>query len=290
MNWLNKMERKYGKYAIPNLMYYIIILYAFGFLIEVVRPGVYAQYLALDAAAILHGEIWRMITFIIQPPSYNLIYLIFGLYLYYIIGKTLEYVWGAFRFNLYFFTGVLLHVIAAILTECIFHVSLPMGTGYLNLALYFAYAAVYPNQQLYLFLVFPVKMKYLAWLEGVYYGWSIVQAFLPAYGGNPIYGLIYKAHALEAFVSILNFLIFFLATRKKKGLGIKEARRKNVYHKEVHAGKKAQTVGPDGARHRCVVCGRTELDDPNLEFRYCSKCNGNYEYCQDHLFTHEHIK
>lgn len=289
MNWINKLERKFGKYAIPNLMYYIIILYAFGFVLGLFAPEFYYQYLSLDAAAILRGQVWRIITFIIQPPNTNLFFVFFTLYLYYMIGRQLEYVWGTFRFNLYFFTGVLLHVIATLLTYLITGVSLPLGTYYLNMSLFFAYAAIYPNQQFYLFMVLPVKVKYLAWLDGAYFAYAIIQAFLPAYGGDPIYGILYKASALAAFVSLFNFLFFFLSTRNMRRFAPKEVKRKHHYHKEVRAGRAAQT-GPDGAKHRCVVCGRTELDDENLEFRYCSKCNGNYEYCQDHLFTHEHIK
>ncbi len=289
MNWINKLEKKFGKYAIPNLMYYIIILYAFGFVLGLFAPEFYYQYLSLDAAAILRGQVWRIITFIIQPPNTNLFFVFFTLYLYYMIGRQLEYVWGTFRFNLYFFTGVLLHVIATLLTYLITGVSLPLGTYYLNMSLFFAYAAIYPNQQFYLFMVLPVKVKYLAWLDGAYFAYAIIQAFLPAYGGDQIYGILYKASALAAFVSLLNFLFFFLSTRNMRRFAPKEVKRKHHYHKEVRAGRAAQT-GPDGAKHRCVVCGRTELDDENLEFRYCSKCNGNYEYCQDHLFTHEHIK
>lgn len=290
MNWMNKLERKLGKYAIPNLMYYIIILYAFGFVLSIVAPSAYYQYLALDAAAILRGQVWRILTFIIQPPNTNIWFVIFTLYLYYMIGRELEYVWGTFRFNLYFLMGVLLHVVAALLTYMLTNVSLPMGTYYLNMSLFFAYAAVYPNQQFYLFMILPIKVKYLAWLDGAMFAYAIIQAFLPAYGGHPLYGIIYKASALAAFVSILNFLIFFFSMRKMKRYAPKEIRRKHQYHKEIREGRMAQTVTPNGARHKCAVCGRTELDDPNLEFRYCSKCNGNYEYCQDHLFTHEHVK
>ena len=290
MNWMNKLERKFGRYAIPNLMYYIIILYAFGFLLGLFAPNFYYQYLSLDAAAILQGQVWRILTFIIQPPNTSIWFVIFTLYLYYMIGRELEYVWGTFRFNLYFFMGVLLHVVAAMLTYFVTGVSLPMDTYYLNMSLFFAYAAVYPNQQFYLFMVLPIKVKYLAWLDAAYFAYAIIQAFLPSYGGLPIYGIIYKASALAAVVSILNFLIFFFSMRKMKRFAPKEMRRKHRYHKEVREGRAAQAAGPNGAKHRCAVCGRTELDDENLEFRYCSKCNGNYEYCQDHLFTHEHVK
>ena len=113
MNWLDKLERKMGRYAIHNLMYYIIILYVVGLVVQLFAPSFYYQYLSLDVNAILHGQIWRIVTFIIQPPQTNYIFMIFALYLYYMLGRELENTWGAFRFNLYFFAGMLFHVIAA---------------------------------------------------------------------------------------------------------------------------------------------------------------------------------
>ena len=281
---MNKLERKFGKYAIPNLMQYIIILYIVGFVLNLIAPGFYGQWLALDGYAILHGQVWRIATFIIQPPNTSIIFAVFTLYLYYMIGRQLEYAWGAFRFNLYFVTGVLFHVVAALLAYILFGVSLPMGTYYLNMSLFFAYAALYPNQQFYLLMIIPIKVKWLAWIDAAFFGYTILQAFLPAYGT-----IWHKAYALEAFVSILNFLVFYFSSRNMKRYSPKEIRRKQVYRREVREARQSVQY-ENGAKHRCTVCGRTELDDPYLEFRYCSKCNGNYEYCQDHLFTHEHIK
>ncbi len=290
MKLLNKLERKFGKYAISNLMFYIVILYIVGFVLNLVSPAFYASYLSLNMAAVLQGQVWRLITFIIQPPNTNLLFVIFTLYLYYMIGRQLEYAWGAFRFNFYYFIGVLFHIIAALLAYFIFKISLPMGTYYLNMSLFFAYAALYPNQQFYLMGILPIKVKWLAWIDAAYFGYTILQAFLPSYGGQTgIYGSFYKAAALEAFVSLLNFLVFFLMTRNMKKYSPKEIKRRRTYRKEVQRTRE-QAQYANGAKHRCTVCGRTELDDENLEFRYCSKCNGNYEYCQDHLFTHEHIK
>lgn len=286
MNWLTKLERKFGRYAIPNLMYYIIILYGLGFILELVNPYFYYQYLSLDAAAILSGQVWRIITFIIQPPSSSAIFMIFALYLYYMIGKELERAWGAFRFNLYFFAGVLFHVIAAFIVYFVTGLSLPLDTWYLNLSLFFAFAALYPNVQFLLFFIIPVKVKWLAWLDGLYFIYTIIQAFLPAYGGS-VYGFIYHANAIAAAVSLLNFIIFFLGSRNMNQYSPKQVKRKKEFQKKM---RPTNNVYAGGARHRCAVCGRTELDNPDLEFRYCSKCNGNYEYCQDHLFTHIHVE
>ena len=204
------------------------------------------------------------------------------------IGRTLEYVWGTFRFNLYYFMGVIFHIAAAMLTFLIFHVSLPIGTFYLNLALFLAFVMLNPNQQFLLFGILPIKAKYLAYIDIAYFAYTILQAFMPAYGGNPIFGLYYQANALEAFVSLLNFLIFFFASGSMKRFTPGEIKRKQTYQREVRAGQREMKYGNAGTRHKCAICGRTENDDPNLTFRYCSKCTGNKEYCQDHLFTHTH--
>lgn len=158
-NWLDKLERKFSRYAIPNLITYIIILYAAGFALELINPTFYSQFLSLDASKILQGQIWRIVTFIIQPPSDSLIFIAFALYLYYMIGKQLEAAWGAFRFNLYFFSGMLFIVLGAILAYLLTGTVLPMDTWYLNLSLFFAFAALYPDIQLLLFFVIPIKIK-----------------------------------------------------------------------------------------------------------------------------------
>ena len=290
MDWISKLERKFGRYAIPNLMTYIIILYIAGFMLHFINPEFYYNYLSLDAQAILHGQVWRIITFIMDPPSYSLLWIIFALYLYYFIGRQLEFAWGAFRFNLYFFSGVLFHVIAAILIYLITGISLRMGTDYLNLSLFFLFAALFPDVQFLLYMIIPVKVKWLAILDGIFFLWTVIQAFLPAYGGNPLYGMIYRANALAAVVSILNFIIFFMGSRNMKPYTPKQMKRKHDFQKNIRQASRPVNTYANGARHRCAVCGRTELDDPNLEFRYCSKCNGNYEYCQDHLFTHQHVE
>lgn len=209
--------------------------------------------------------------------------------MYYIIGKQLEMAWGAFRFNLYFFAGVFFHVIAAILVYVLTGQVFLLDTWYLNMSLFMVFAALYPDMQFLLYFVIPVKAKWLAWLDGAYFIWAVVQAFLPAYGGG-IYGIYYKANALAAVVSIMNFLIFFLGSRNMARYSPKQMKRKKEYQKTVKQAQRPVNNYENGAKHKCAVCGRTELDNPNLEFRYCSKCNGNYEYCQDHLFTHTHVK
>lgn len=285
MNWLDKLERKFGRYAIHNLMYYIIILYVAGLVLQLLSPSWYYQYLSLDVNAILHGQIWRIVTFIIQPPQTSYIFMVFALYLYYMLGRELERTWGAFRFNLYFFAGMFFHVLAAFAAYFITGISFPLGTWYLNMSLFLAFAAVYPDMQFYLFFMIPVKAKWLGLLDGLYFLYTIVQAFLPAYGGG-MFGFVYRSNAIAAAVSILNFVIFFLGSRNMRRFSPGQQRRRQQFQKKI----RPENHYANGAKHRCAVCGRTELDDPSLEFRYCSKCNGNFEYCQDHLFSHIHVR
>lgn len=288
MNWLDKLERKFGRYAIPNLMYYIIIFYGVGFVLNMVNSSFYYKYLALDVGAVLHGQIWRLVTFIIQPPTSSLIFIVFAMYLYYMIGMQLERAWGAFRFNVYFFSGMFFHILAAFILYFIMGVALPVSAWYLNMSLFFAFAALYPDMEFLVFFILPVKVKWLALLDGVYFLYTVVQAFLPAYGGG-VFGIVYKANAVAAAVSLLNFLIFFFGSRNVRPYTPKQMKRKHEFKKNMKQARKTMTYG-NGASHQCAVCGRTDLDDANLEFRYCSKCNGNYEYCQEHLFTHTHVK
>ncbi|MGN1267511.1 MAG: hypothetical protein ACI4UH_06200 [Dorea sp.] len=290
MNWIDKLEKKFGRYAIPNLMNYIIVLYILGLAVEMFAPEFYYQYLSLNAEAILGGQVWRVITFIIQPPNASYLFVILVLYTYFLLGRELEAAWGAFRFNLYFFSGMLFHVLAAFAVYFATGVCMEMDTWYLNLSIFFAYVALFPETRFYVFYVIPVKAKWLGILDGVYFLYTIAQGFMPAYGGNPVYGYYYQASALAAAVSILNFVIFFLGSRNMKRYSPKQMKRKREFQKNIKQAQRPVNYGPNGARHRCAVCGRTELDDVNLEFRYCSKCNGNYEYCQDHLFTHTHVK
>lgn len=299
MNFLNKMERKFGKYAIKNLTYYVIGAYVLGFLIQYFRPDIYANYLSLNADAIIHGQVWRIITFIIAPPSNSLIFLFFVLYLYYFIGTTLERTWGEFKFNVYFFTGVLLHAIAAILIYLASGVVIEMSTYYLNMSLFLAFAALNPDMKLMLFFVIPIKIKWLAILDAVYFGITIVSGLVTYFVYVPELtsyyadmGYVYDnirvsalATSIAALLSLMNFLIFFFATRNYKKSSPKEVYRRAKYKKEYTAAR----TNADGARHKCAICGRTEKDGDDLVFRYCSKCDGNNEYCQDHLFTHEHV-
>ena len=272
MKFLRKLERNFGKYAVPNLMYYIILMYGAGIVIDLVMPGLYYQYLCLDAAAILRGQVWRLVTFLICPPSSGIFFNLIAMFLYYSLGTTLERVWGTFRFNLYFFSGILFHIIAAFVIYFLMGVSVPLTPFYLNNSLFLAFAATFPQMQFYLYGLLPIRAYWL----GIFIGAEFLYEFL--FGGLIAGSCIGLA--------LLNFVIFFMMTRNYSKISPREIKRKQKFKSDM---KTAQAEKIRLTHHKCAVCGRTEKDDPNLEFRYCSKCEGNLEYCMDHLYTHKHV-
>ena len=281
MNWLDKLERKIGRYAIPNLTVYLLAGYVIGYGIIYLMPNMIG-WLTLEPALILRGQVWRIISWVLIPPTTNLISLFFLVLLYYSLGTALERTWGTFRYNVYIFSGILFTVIAVFILYGVFffmygaEVSLLsiglVSTNYITMSIFLAFAAIYPDMEVMLYFVLPIKMKWMA----------IVYAAMALY--YFITGGIVSRVAIAA--SLLNFVIFFLSGRNMRRFGPREQARKAKFKKQ----SRPHMTYAGGARHRCAVCGRTELDDPNLEFRFCSKCRGNYEYCQDHLFTHEHVK
>ena len=164
--WLNKLEEKFGKYAISDLPKIIVLLYAVGFVIANISPQLYSL-LELNPYLILHGQVWRLVTFLLIGPETNLIFVIFVLLFYYSIGSSLEQVWGTFRFNMYYLIGVLGTIVGAFLTYVIltfaygesYGAFVNMDTFYLNMTLFLAYAAMFPEMEVYLYMILPIKVK-----------------------------------------------------------------------------------------------------------------------------------
>lgn len=269
MSFFSKMERRFGRYAIHNLMHYIVILYVAGMVIQMTNPQFYIDYLMLNPGAIMKGQVWRLFTFMIWPPYYSLLSNALMIFLYYSIGMTLERVWGAFRFNVYFFMGVLGLIVASFVGYYGFHQLLFITTADLNMSLFFAYAVTFPELQFYIYFVLPIKAKWL----GAFYGVISIFEFIT---GD-------VSQRCTILLSFANFILFFLMTRNLSRINPKEIKRKKEFRDQVK-------IKPFGkSHHKCAICGRTEEDGDYLEFRYCSKCEGDYEYCQDHLYTHQHV-
>jgi hypothetical protein len=293
MNFLDKLERKIGRYAIPNLSLYLILGYVLGYVLEFINSNI-VYFLSLNPYLILHGQIWRLVTWVIIPPSDFSFWTIIMLFFYYSVGTSLERTWGTFYYNIYLFMGMLFTVIGSFIIMGISYIpssgynammqmygvssfftliSMNFSTYYINMSIFLAYAATFPDMQVLLMFIIPIKVKWM----GIAYAVLLVVEFFQ-------YGLIGR---IVIVASLLNFVVFFLLTRKSMLIRMspKQVKRRHDYKKEV---KKARPMSI--AKHKCAVCGRNSEDNPEAEFRFCSKCNGNYEYCQEHLFTHTHVK
>lgn len=289
----SSFEKKYGKYAIKNLTIYLIGFYVLGYLMNIINP-VMCSYFTLDPYMILHGQIWRLVTWLLMPPEGLGIFTIIMLVLYYNLGTNLENTWGTYRYNLYLFSGFLFTVIGAFIIYFIYVIMFPgsgmnigafigmfVSTYYINMTIFLAFAITYPDMELLLYFVLPVKIKWFGFLYAGFIAYDIYIAF----SSLPL--LIAIIHAVIVFMSLLNFFIFWITGRFKRSYYHGGTKRKKEFKKQVKTASKERFYA-DGVKHRCVICGRTDETNPELTFRYCSKCSGNKEYCQDHLFTHEH--
>lgn len=302
--WLNKLERKYGKYAIPDLSRYMVAIYCIGAILElanqmgILQVNVYDRFLCLNMDAVFRGgQVWRLFTFLLGPYGFgenlgfvfSVLFFVIQFYLYLLFGRTLERIWGSFRFNLYIFSGCLLNILAAlILYFGPLHFPLYYaGMEYIFQTMFLAFAVYNPDMTFFINFLIPIKAKWLAIFEGVILTWEVIKNLVTGIVllGDPINrwgGLIRISMAVAIVVAVANFLFFFFTTRNYKRVSPKEVHRKREFRQKV-------TRAP-GVRHQCAVCGRNSDDFPQLEFRYCSKCEGNFEYCSEHLFTHQHVR
>lgn len=280
---VERFALEHPNFGIPNLMRYIIIGNVAVFFLLRLSNYSAVMFLAFEWGRVLHLELWRLVTFLFVPDTTNPFQLILSLYFMYFIGSMLEREWGTPKFNLYYFTGALLTVISGIISHYAFGIGLVAGTYYVVMSMFLAFAALYPDAQL-LLLFIPLKAKWLAWADIALFGVDIVRSLL---GGNYL-------GALLPIVALLNFLIFFWCDLMD-GL---DRRRSFARHRNSHqtiqfreaARRQRRKEAEQGYRHKCCICGRTDADTPELEFRYCSRCAGYHCFCQDHIFNHEHFR
>jgi len=280
-------NKRSGKnFGIANLTFMLVAGYAIGYILQIISPNLLG-YLTLDPYQILHGQVWRVVTWLLVPPGSFDIFTLLMLYFYFRIGTMLENIWGTAKYSRYILGGILLTVIAAFLMFAYFKFIVGMdevnlayssavgsliafSTYYINLSIFMGYAATFPDMMVLFFFVIPVKVKVL----------GIIDLLLLVY--MFFVGSVYEKFAIAA--ALINIGIFLLTN--KVAINPKQIIRRQQFKQEV---QKAQKMAPIH-RHKCTICGQTDETNPELEFRYCSKCNGNYEYCSNHLFTHEHVK
>lgn len=285
MKFIDKLERKFGRFGIPNLTIYMIVCYVIGYALMIVNPGI-MNWLSLEPAYILRGQVWRLVTWVLYPPSTSgvLWFAIAVLFFYYPIGTSLERTIGTFKYTLYILSGVIFTILGAFILYFLLGGNVLVGnvfsTYYISLSTFLAYAMCYPDMQVLLMFIIPVKMKWMAIFYVVIVVYEMIQYIMA--------GAWYLVIPIVA--SLLNFIIFYFGTKDFSRYNPKEVHRRNEFRRAMEPQGRMKSGSGSVTKHKCAICGRTELDDPNLEFRFCSRCNGNYEYCQDHLFTHTHVK
>ncbi len=188
MNWMDRLERKFGRHSVPRIMYFITGVMLAVFVGDLLFGGRVSALLAFSRGLILQGQVWRIITFIFLPPNSSVIWIVFSLYFYCLMGNALESAWGTFRFNLFYLCGIVGCILAGFVT----------GYGvnhFLNMSLFFAYAAVFPDNQLMLFFILPIKVKWLALADILYFIWMFI------IGGWP--------SRVAILLALLNIWLFF---------------------------------------------------------------------------------
>ena len=267
---LDRFCRKHPRFGIPRLMNYIVIGTALVYLLDLFSLYAFSNLIGFSLPAILRGQVWRLVTFVFVPLSYKPFTLILSLYFYWMIGTTLEREWGSGKFTIYYLIGVVLNVLLGFVT----------GTAtmsYVNLSMFFAFATLYPDARFLLLFFIPVKAKWMAWVDAAFF--VLITVFY-LFSGSPLMALI-------PIIAILNYLLFFSSDMARLLRRLKrKADPQTINFKKAQ--KKARET--KGYLHKCAVCGVTDADNPNMEFRYCSKCNGYYCYCMNHINSHVHIE
>lgn len=273
-NPMNRIERfcyDHPNFGIRNLMMYVSIAnVAFWVLGAINRP--FLSYLSFDAAAILHGQVWRLVTFMLYPPSTGLLAFI-AFYFYYWIGSTLEQYWGSGQFTIYFFSGVILTILYGFLIYFVTGSNVRLDSQYIYLSMFFSFAALFPDMQVLFMYIIPIKMKYLAILDAVFFALAVITNPFPV--------------NLLPLVAVLNFFLFCGGDLLRYIRPVRASQSTVNFRRESRRIRREQQSKL--YTHKCAVCGRTDADYPNLEFRYCSRCQGYHCFCIDHINNHIHF-
>lgn len=266
MRWLSRLQQKLEPYAIPNLPLWLIAGQGMLYGVSVAEPDFTAR-LALVPNAVLGGEYWRLLSFLFIPPITNLLFLFCAFYFFYLMGTALEHHWGTLRFNVYLFIGYAATLAAAFAFPSLR--DLPHTNAFIGSSVFLAFAKLYPNYVITIFLIIPVRVYWIATFTWIGIVYSLVA--VPDW-----------SYRVSVVAGIANYLLFFFhdvfygAVRNERRM-----RRQITNLTRSHQ---------EPIQHRCVVCGLTEQDDPNADFRYCSQCDGTPCYCNQHLRDHQHLK
>ncbi len=290
---MKNLRRKFNLFCfrnrdkgIPNLMLYIAAGTALVYLMSSLTQNYFLyDLLYFDRARILQGQIWRLVTYPLTYSAGSLLLTAISLLCYYSLGRAMENIWGTLKFNLFYLTGVVMMDVYCLIFGG------QASVTYLNLSLFLSYATMYPDAQFLLLFVIPVKAWIFALFDLILVVVDLISMPFP--------------YNLFSVISLANYFLFFgkdvlnvipvswrinfsRLFRKNKG-GSRKQQPKVI---RFDAGSYQASVATPKApyTHRCTVCGRTDVSNPELEFRYCSRCNGYYCYCEDHISNHTHIQ
>ncbi len=301
----NRFERfcfKHRNWGIPNLMLYLCIGSGLVYLFTMFTQNtVLYDLFYFDLDKILKGQVWRLFSYVLTTQSSNVVFTLVTLVCYYSLGNAMENVWGTFRFNLFYLTGVLMMDAFAVLVGIFmpqwrFLMSNVVDVYYLNLSLFLGYATLYPDSQFLLLFIIPVRAWIFALLDIAITLYQVISLSVPVF--------LFPIN-LYPLIALANYFLFF----GKDVLNVipvswRANARRLFKKKPKKASQQGKTIpfpsaGSYQARtatvkapynHRCTVCGRTDVSNPELEFRYCSKCNGYFCYCEEHISNHTHVE
>lgn len=272
MNWFDRLERRFRWLAIPNLPLILTVGQVGVFAMSLVQGEQWASnLLSLRPAQLRDGEVWRLFAFLFEPPTFSVIWFFFGIMAFFMMSDALERVWGSFRFNLYVLMGWLLNCAVAIVAMFFADREQEMSVLYLQTSIFLAFAWLFPDFEFSLYFVFPIRVKYLAYVT-----WTLL--FFALAGALTFFRQGGWLTALTIVASVSNFLIFFAPDL------IRAAR---AGHRR-YAALGAEAAARRSVRHTCAACGANNLTHPDLEFRYCTQCVGTPGYCEHHIRNHEH--
>ena len=304
MSFFAKLEKKIGKFAIRNLPIKIAVVMAISYILWAFVPTFAVKLVFSPYAITEQHQFWRLFTWVFSPPGDLNFVGILMIFILILFGQQIEQAMGTFMFNLYIFGAWFWNTVIMLGISIYFYANgsilgmMDVGIRamyFFDYGLFLAFALMYSDARVLFMFFIPIRAFWVA----------VIDMGLMAYEFMWTPSTLNRGSIIAYLV---NFFIFYLIMGR--GVGMRSSnskaaakRRKRDYDRRVEnlsrqvngeadRRHKAQQMGyPSNiTKHKCAICGRTERDGDDLEFRFCSKCNGNYEYCNEHLFTHEHVK
>ena len=264
---LARLERRIGRYAIPNLILYVVGGMAMVWVLTQSRPQAVGR-LVLDMAAVRRGQVWRLGTFLLIPPRTSLgsstgldsALVLVNLYFTWWVGSSLEQHWGAFKFNVYYFIGALATIVAALMAG-------PTSNTWLDVSLVLAFATTFPDVTILLFFVLPIKVKWLGIVAAI--GMAIAAAMGDWETRAPV------------IAALVNYVLFFGGHWQNVG------RQRGVAVRQKARREQLRSNAPVFGQRICAICGAREADGADIRVCSCDKCGGQPRaLCLEHARNH----